>query len=68
MCQEFKLYRIIREVNIPAPIDFVVKDNLVAKCLSAITAAVDLNKKAGTLVLDRKRSNYHALSIWERVC
>ena len=51
---EYKLHQVIRKVNIPVPIDFAMKDHLrkVSNCLAAITEAVELNKKAGTLVLD----------------
>jgi hypothetical protein len=51
---EFKLQQIIRRVDIPVPIDFAIKDTnrMVSNCLDAITQAVDLHKKAGSLVLD----------------
>jgi hypothetical protein len=44
-------------VNIPVPIDFVIKDTnrMVSNCLDAITSAVELHKKAGSLVLDAKQ-------------
>ena len=51
---EYKLQQIIRKVDIPVPIDFAIKDTsrMVSNCLDAITSAVDLHKKAGTLVID----------------
>ena len=51
---EYKLQQIIRKVDIPVPIDFAIKDTsrMVSNCLDAITSAVWLYKKAGTLVLD----------------
>ena len=54
---EFKLQQIIRKVDIPVPIDFVIKDTnrMVSNCLDAITSAVDLHKKAGSLILDAKQ-------------
>lgn len=54
---EFKLQQIIRRVDIPVPIDFAIKDTnrMVSNCLDAITSAVDLHKKAGSLVLDAKQ-------------
>lgn len=55
---EYKLQQIIRRVDIPVPIDFAMKDQvrMVSNCLEAITAAVSLHKKAGTLVLDAQQS------------
>lgn len=54
---EYKLQQIIRRVDIAVPIDFAIKDTsrMVSNCLNAITSAVDLHKKAGTLVLDDKQ-------------
>lgn len=51
---EYKLQQIIRKVDIPVPIDFAIKDTsrMVSNCLDAITSAIELHKKAGTLVLD----------------
>ena len=51
---EYKLQQIIRRVDIPVPIDFAIKDTsrMVSNCLDAITSAIELHKKAGTLVLD----------------
>lgn len=51
---EFKLQQIIRKVDIPVPIDFAIKDTnrMVSNCLDAITSAVDLHQKAGTLILE----------------
>ena len=54
---EYKLQQIIRKVGIPVPIDFAIKDTsrMVSNCLDAITSAVELHKKAGTLVLDAQQ-------------
>lgn len=54
---EYKLQQIIRRVDIPVPIDFAIKDTsrMVNNCLDAITSAIDLHKKAGTLVLDAQQ-------------
>jgi hypothetical protein len=54
---EYKLQQIIRKVNIPVPIDFAIKDTsrMVSNCLDAITRAIELHKKAGTLVLDAQQ-------------
>jgi hypothetical protein len=44
-------------VDIPVPIDFAIKDTsrMVSNCLNAITSAVELHEKAGTLVLDAQQ-------------
>lgn len=54
---EYKLQQIIRRVDIPVPIDFAIKDTsrMVSNCLDAITSAIELHKKAGTLVLDAQQ-------------
>lgn len=54
---EYKLQQIIRRVDMPVPIDFAIKDTsrMVSNCLDAITSAVDLHKKAGTLILDAQQ-------------
>jgi len=54
---EYTLQQIIRRVDIPVPIDFAIKDTsrMVNNCLDAITSAVELHKKAGTLVLNAKQ-------------
>lgn len=54
---EYKLQHIIRRVDIPVPIDFAIKDTsrMVSNCLDAITSAIELHKKAGTLVLDAQQ-------------
>lgn len=54
---EYKLQQIIRKVDIPVPIDFAIKDTsrMVSNCLDAITSAIELHKKAGTLVLDTQQ-------------
>lgn len=51
---EYKLQQIIRKVDVPVPIDFAMKDNsrMVSNCFDAITAAVELHKQAGGLILD----------------
>lgn len=54
---EYKLQQIIRKVSIPVPIDFAIKDTsrMVKNCLDAITTAIELHKKAGTLVLENQQ-------------
>lgn len=54
---EYKLQQIIRRVDIPVPIDFAIKDTsrVVSNCLDAITSAIELHKKAETLVLDAQQ-------------
>lgn len=54
---EYKLQQIIRKVDIPVPIDFAIKDTsrMVNNCLEAITSAIELHKKAVTLVLDAQQ-------------
>ena len=54
---EYKLQQIIRKVDIPVPIDFAIKDTsrMVGNCLNAINSAVELHKKAETLVLDERQ-------------
>lgn len=54
---EYKLQQIVRRVDIPVPIDFAIKDTsrMVSNCLDAITSAIELHKKAGTLVLDAQQ-------------
>lgn len=51
---EYKLQQIIRKVNIPVPLDFVIKDTnkMVSNCLDAIKEGIDLHQKAGTIVLE----------------
>src|SRR3546814_6784921 len=53
----YKLQQMIRRVDVPVPIDFAIKDTsrMVGNCLDAITAAVDLNKRAGTLILEAQQ-------------
>lgn len=50
---EFKLMQIIRSVKIPVPLDFAMKDHtrMVSNCVNAISEAIDLTNRAGTLVL-----------------
>ncbi|MCY4587352.1 MAG: AAA family ATPase [Bryobacterales bacterium] len=54
---EYKLQQIIRRVDIPVPIDFAIKDTsrMVRNCLDAITSAIELHKKAGTLALGEQQ-------------
>lgn len=54
---EYKLQQIIRRVDIPVPIDFAIKDTkrMVSNCLEAITCAIELHKKAETLVLSEQQ-------------
>lgn len=56
---EFKLLQIISKVRIPVPLDFAIKDHMkmVSNCLDAINAAIELNRKAGTLVLETQQQN-----------
>ena len=51
---EYKLQQIIRRVSVPVPIDFAIKDTsrVVSRSLNAINSAIDLHKRAGTVVLD----------------
>lgn len=54
---EYKLQQIIRKVAIPVPIDFAIKDTsrMASNCLDAINPAIELHKKAGTLVLENQQ-------------
>ena len=54
---EYMLQQIIRKVDVPVPIDFAIKDTsrMVSNCLDAITSAIELHKKAETLVLDAQQ-------------
>jgi hypothetical protein len=58
---EFKLLQIISKVRVPVPLDFAIKDHMkmVSNSLDAIGAAVDLHRKAGTLVLDPHTGQRH---------
>ncbi len=51
---EFRLLEVIRKVRIRVPLDFSIRDDrkMVQNCLDAITAAVQLHKDAGNLVLE----------------
>jgi hypothetical protein len=51
---EFRLMQVIRKVNVPVPIDFAIRDTsrMVKNCLDAINAAVALEYRANSLVLD----------------
>lgn len=54
---ECKLQQIICEVNIPVPMDVAIKDTskMVGNYLDAITRAIELHKKAKTLVLNEQQ-------------
>ena len=54
---EYRLQQIIRRVHIPVPIDFAIKDTsrVVSNCIRAVTSAIDLHKRARTLVLDARQ-------------
>ncbi|QDU86149.1 recombination protein F [Planctomycetes bacterium Pla163] len=54
---EYKLQQVIRKVDIPVPLDFAIKDTsrMVSNCLDAIGSAVELHKKAGSLVLESQQ-------------
>lgn len=54
---EYKLLQIIRQLEIPVPIDFAIKDTskMVNNCLNAISSAINLHKKAGTLILNAQQ-------------
>ena len=54
---EYKLQQIIRKIGVAVPIDFAIKDTsrMVGRSLDAINSAVDLHKRAGTLVLDSQQ-------------
>ena len=54
---EYKLQQVIRKIRIPVPIDFVIKDHarMVQNCLDAINDAIDLEKRAGSLVLSAQQ-------------
>ena len=54
---EYKLQQIIRKVDVPVPIDFAMKDHsrMVSNCLDAITAAVNVYKQAGRIILDQQQ-------------
>ena len=50
---EQKLLQIIRKLGIPVPLDFSIREDrkMVGNCLDAISTAIDLHKKAATLIL-----------------
>lgn len=54
---EFKLIQIIRCVQIPVPLDFAIRDDrhMVGNCVQAINAAIAVQSKAGSLILDSKQ-------------
>jgi hypothetical protein len=56
---EFKLLEIIRKVSIKVPLDFSIRDDkkMVRNCLDAITESIELEKKAGTLILEEPQTN-----------
>jgi hypothetical protein len=51
---EFKLLQVIRKVDIPVPMDFSIRDDrqMVQNSLDAITRAIEVENRAGSLVLD----------------
>jgi DNA repair exonuclease SbcCD ATPase subunit len=51
---EFVLLTVIRKVNIPVPYDFAIRDQnqMVGNCITAIHAAVKLQRAAGGLILE----------------
>lgn len=56
---EFKLLEIIKKVDIKVPIDFSIRDDkkMVQNCLDAIKESIELEKKAGTLILEDPQVN-----------
>lgn len=56
---EYSLLKVIRQVAIPVPIDFVIRDDrkMVENCLNAINHAVDLHSRAGDLILSATQTN-----------
>ena len=56
---EYKLTQVMSKVRIPAPLDFVIRDDrrMVRNCLDCISEAVDLNDRAGGLVLEPDQVN-----------
>jgi hypothetical protein len=56
---EFKLLEIITKVNIKVPIDFSIRDDrkMVQNCLDEIKESIELEKKAGTLILENSQVN-----------
>lgn len=56
---EYKILEIIRKVNIPVPLDFSIRDDrkMVQNSLNAIKGAMELHKRANTLILDSEQVN-----------
>jgi hypothetical protein len=56
---EFKILEIIREVNVTVPLDFSIRDDrkMVQNGLKAIKGAMELHKRAGTLILNSAQIN-----------
>ena len=54
---EFTLLEIIRKVNIPVPLDFSIRDDkkMVQNCIDAVKAALDLQTRAGGLILSAQQ-------------
>jgi len=50
---EYSLLKIIQKLDIPVPLDFVIRDDLkmASNCIDAIEAAIDLNTRAGGVIL-----------------
>ena len=62
---EFKLNEVISKVKIPVPVNIVFNDDkrMVGNLISAIEAAVELNEKAGQLILDQQQRNNLNLTV-----
>jgi hypothetical protein len=62
---EFRLLEIIREVRIPVPIDFSIRDDrkMVQNCLDAIDEAISLRSQAGSLILRSTQINNLSTSL-----
>jgi hypothetical protein len=54
---EQKLLRVIRKLQIPVPLDFSIREDrkMVGNCLDAISSAIELHKRAGTLILEAQQ-------------
>jgi hypothetical protein len=50
---EQKLLQMIRKLEIPVPLDFSIREDrkMVGNCIDAISNSINLNKRAGTLIL-----------------
>jgi hypothetical protein len=56
---EQKLLQVIRKLEVPVRLDFSIRDDrkMVGNCLDAISAAIDLHKRAGDLILSAQQVN-----------